>query len=68
MNHIEVIAHRKLSIMSKLAGTTWATNGKMMKTIHQGTVRPTMEYISATWSTIFKTNQQALDKVLLPLS
>ncbi|XP_060577697.1 uncharacterized protein LOC132734852 [Ruditapes philippinarum] len=49
--------------MRKLAGTTWGANEQILKTVYQGTVRPTMEYSSATWSTTAKTNQQALDKV-----
>ena len=51
INHVERIACRKLSIMCKLAGTTWDANEQILKTIYQGTVRPIMEYSLATWST-----------------
>lgn len=63
ISRIEGTARRKLALMRKLAGTTWGANEQILKTIYQGTVRPTMEYSSAAWSTTAKTNQQALDKV-----
>ncbi|XP_060580372.1 uncharacterized protein LOC132737134 [Ruditapes philippinarum] len=63
ISRVEGTARRKLGMMRKLAGTTWGANEQILKTVYQGTVRPTMEYSSATWSTTAKTNQQALDKV-----
>ncbi len=63
ISRIEGTARRKLASMHKLAGTTWGANEQILKTIYQGTVRPTMEYSSAAWFTTAKTNQQALDKV-----
>ena len=63
INRVEGMARRKLTIMRKLAGTTWGANEQILKTMYQGTVRPTMEYSSSTWATTAKTNQQTLDKV-----
>ncbi|XP_052249844.1 uncharacterized protein LOC127857490 [Dreissena polymorpha] len=63
ISRIERTARRKLDLMRKLAGITWGANEQILKTIYLGTVRPTMEYSSAAWSTTAKTNQQALDKV-----
>ena len=56
-------AGRKMTILRKLAGTTWGASEKVLKTVYQGTVRPHLEYGSTAWSTTAKTNQQALDKV-----
>lgn len=63
ISRVEGTARRKLAMMRKLAGTTWGANEQILKTIYQGTVRPTMEYSSPAWSTTAKTNQQVLDKV-----
>ena len=38
--------------MRKLAGTTWGANEHILKTVYEGSVRPTA-----------KTNQQSLDKI-----
>ena len=32
---------RKMAILHKLAGTTWGASDKILKTVYQGTVRPT---------------------------
>jgi len=63
INRVKGMARRKLAIMRKLAGTTWGANEQILKTMYQGTVRPTMEYSSCTWATTAKTNQPTLDKV-----
>ncbi|VDI48837.1 Hypothetical predicted protein [Mytilus galloprovincialis] len=42
-------ARRKLNIMRKLAGTTWGANGKILKSVYQGNVRPHLEYGSSSW-------------------
>ena len=60
---VEGKARRKLSIMRKLAGTTWGADEQILKNMYQGTVRPHLEYGSTAWSTTAKTNLQCLDKV-----
>ena len=59
----EAKARRRLAILLKLAGTTWGSSEKILKTVYRGKVRPQLEYGSSAWSTTAKTNQQALDKV-----
>ena len=49
--------------MRKLAGTTWGANEQIIKTVYEGSVRPVLEYISTSWSTTAKTNQQSLYKI-----
>ena len=56
-------ARRKLAITRKLAGTSWGANGKILKQVYQGSVRPHLEYGSTAWTTTAKTHQQTLDKV-----
>lgn len=56
-------ARRKLNIMRKLAGTQWGANGKILKSVYQGTVRPHLEYGSSSWMTAAKSHQNTLDKV-----
>jgi len=56
-------ARRKISIMRKLAGTTWGANETILKRVYEGAVRPHLEYGSPAWSTASKTHLQALDTV-----
>jgi len=48
INRVEGMARRKLAIMRKLASTTWGANEQILKTMYQGTLRPTIEYSSST--------------------
>ena len=54
-------ARKKLTIMRKLAGTTWGANEQILKAVYEGSVRPVLEYSSTAWPTTAKTNQQSLD-------
>ncbi|KAK7110705.1 hypothetical protein V1264_014535 [Littorina saxatilis] len=54
---------RKISIMRKLAGTTWGANENILKRVYEGAVRPHLEYGSPAWSTAAKSQLQGLDKV-----
>lgn len=59
----EAKARQKLSIMRKLAGTTWGANENILKRVYQGVVRPHLEYGASAWCTAAKTHQQTLDRV-----
>ena len=59
----EAKARRRLAVLCKLAGTPWGASEKILKTAHQGTIRPHLECGPTAWSTTAKTNQQAIDKV-----
>ena len=64
--HLEVVeakATRKLTIMKKLAGTTWGANSDILKQVYTGAERPVVEYASTTWDTASKTNKSKLDRV-----
>ncbi|XP_064622623.1 uncharacterized protein LOC135484859 [Lineus longissimus] len=64
--HIQAIqekAIKKLSLMKKLAGTTWGATTKILRQVYIGAVRPIMEYASATWVTASDTTKAKLDKV-----
>ena len=54
---------KKMSLMRKLAGTSWGADSRILTRVYTGAVRPTMEYASTTWGTAAKTNKQKLDKV-----
>ena len=54
---------KKLSLMKKLAGTTWGANLKVLKQLYEGTVRPVMEYASTSWGTSAPSKYSSLDKV-----
>ena len=56
-------AMRRLSIMKKLAGTTWGAVPKVLKTIYTGAIRPVMEYGNTAWATAANTNTNQLSKV-----
>ena len=62
----EVKARQKLTIMRKLTGTAWGTDGQKLKTSYQGTVRPKLEYSSPAEATTTKGNLLSLDKVQKP--
>ena len=47
-------ARQNLTIMCKLAGATWGTDGQNLKTSYQRTVRPKLEYSSSTYATTAK--------------
>jgi len=64
--HIEKVEERslkKLSLMKKLAGTTWGANSNILRQVYIGAVRPVTEYASTTWATASKTSKGKLDKV-----
>ena len=52
----------KLTIMRKLAGTTWGTDEQNLKTSYQGTVRPNLQYSSSAKATTAKYNRLSLNK------
>ena len=54
---------KRLSLMKKLAGTTWGCNLGVLKQLYTGAVRPVMEYASTSWGTAAKSRVAALDKV-----
>ena len=56
-------ATRRISIMKKLAGTTWGASPKILKTIYTGAIRPVIEYGNTSWATAAHTNTQQLSKV-----
>ena len=56
-------ATRRLSLMKKLAGTSWGANSRILKTVYVGSVRPVMEYGMTAWATAAKTNTKKLDQV-----
>ena len=49
--------------MKTLAGTRWGANGKILRQVYTGAVRPVMEYASTSWITASKTTKTKLDKV-----
>ena len=55
-----------MTIMRKLAGTTWGTDEQNLKTSYKGTVRPNLEYSSSAYATTAKGNLLSLDKVKKP--
>ena len=64
--HLETTAAkstRKLSLLKKLAGTTWGADGKILNRVYTGAVRPIMEYATTSWATASNTNKAKLDKV-----
>ena len=64
--HLEATAAkstRKLSLLKKLAGTTWGADGKILNRVYTGAVRPIMEYATTSWATASNTNKAKLDRV-----
>ena len=64
--HIETIssrAVRKLALMKKLSGTNWGANPHVLRQVYVGSVRPVVEYASASWATAAKSNKTQLDRV-----
>ena len=59
----EIMATRWLSLMKKLAGTTWGANSRILKTVYTGSVRPVMEYGMSAWAIAAKANTNKLDMV-----
>ena len=65
-NHISQTctrATKKMSIMKKLAGTTWGANSNILKQLYTGAIRPIIEYASPAWASAAKNNTTILDKV-----
>ena len=59
-SHIDKLQEKtikKLAIMKKLVGTSWGANGKILRQIYTGTVRPITEYASTSWTTASKTSK-----------
>ncbi|KAK3784224.1 hypothetical protein RRG08_055753 [Elysia crispata] len=52
-----------LSLIKKLAGTTWGANLRILRQVYTGNVRPVAEYASPSWSTASKANKTRIDKV-----
>ena len=63
LDAVEGRSIRRLSLMKKLAGTTWGSNLGVLKQLYTGAVRPVMEYASSSWGTAAKTRCANLDKV-----
>ena len=64
--HIDAIQERtykKLSLMKKLAGTSWGANAKILQQVYTGAVRPVADYASTSWVTASKSSKNKLDKV-----
>ena len=59
----ELKAKTRLSLMRRLAGTSWGADFKTLKKVYTGYVRPTLEYGAATWSTTAKSHLDKLNKV-----
>ena len=59
----ETKARKKLNIMRKLAGTKWGANGKTLRQVYLGTVRPHLEYGSSAWMTAAQSHKYNLEKV-----
>ena len=56
-------ARKKLSIMRKLAGTSWGANERILKQVYQGNVCPTLEYGSGAFMSAAQTQIHNLEKV-----
>uniref|UniRef100_A0A0B6YRQ6 Reverse transcriptase domain-containing protein n=1 Tax=Arion vulgaris TaxID=1028688 RepID=A0A0B6YRQ6_9EUPU len=48
-------AQQRIGIMNKLAGTTWGTDGSILKRLYTGRVQSVLEDGIAAWATIPKT-------------
>ena len=59
----EAKATRKLTIIKKLAGTTWGANSDIPKQVYTGAIRSVVEYATTTCDTASKTNKSKLDRV-----
>jgi hypothetical protein len=55
-------AVKKLSLMRKLAGTSWGATSKILKQVYIGAIRPIMEYASSVWITASKTPKAKIEK------
>ena len=65
-SHIEGAEKRaktRLTVMRKLAGSTWGADMKTLNKAYVGNVRPALEYGMATWGTAAKTNLDRLSRV-----
>ena len=64
--HLEATAvdtTKKLSLLKKLAGTTWGADTAILRQVYTGSIRPVMEYAASSWVTASTTNKSRLDKV-----
>ncbi|GFR69026.1 hypothetical protein ElyMa_002037900 [Elysia marginata] len=60
---METRATRRLALLKKLAGTTWAIDSSILRRIYTGAVKSTMEHGNTAWATAAKTNTTRLCKV-----
>lgn len=63
INETSKIATQKLSLMKKLAGTTWGADLNTLKQLYVGNVRSTLEYGLSAHSTAAKTNKDKLNQI-----
>ena len=59
----EARAKVRLTLMKKLAGTTWGADTVTLKRLYTGRVRPVLEYGMTAWGTTAKSNFDRVSKV-----
>ena len=53
----------RLTLMKKLAGTSWGADATTLKRLYTGRVRPTLEYGITAWGTAAKSNFNKVSKI-----
>ena len=64
--HLEAVETRtvkRLSLLKKLAGTSWGANSRILRQVYTGAVRPIAEYAAASWTTAAKVHKNKLDRM-----
>ena len=56
-------AKLRLTLMKKLAGTSWGADATTLKRLYTGRVRPTLEYGITAWGTAAKSNFNKVSKI-----
>ena len=59
----ETKAKTRLSLMRKLAGSTWGADSQTLKKMYTGYVRPVMEYGMTAWCTSAKSHTDRLNRI-----
>ena len=54
---------KKLAVLTKLCGTHWGANSKILKTVYIGAVRPSLEHRVSAWATAASSHTSKLDNV-----